>query len=441
MKKMKKWMLFLLSGLVATTLLGAAACGDDDDDDDATSEETAEATEAETEEAETPAATGESEEPTEEATEEAEEPAEPSPGVTDSEVVIGTHFPLSGPAAIYAPIVDSVGAYFESAGPINGRTINHIVRDDAYTPSQTVEATRQLIEQDQIFALMAGLGTPTHAQVFDLLAEEGIPDLLIASGAVLWTDPIVETAFAANPNYVKEAEILGQYAVDQGFTTAAIIYQNDDFGNEGREGFLNSTEGSIEVVSEQTYEANARDVQSQAINAIADNPEVLFVYATPVETGSAINAARSNGFTGQIIISTVAATDFLGQLTGTTDNLEGTVTVGYLKFLSQSDDPDVQAHVELMGANGIEPSNFTIYGQALAEVFIEILANAEEPLTRQSLVESAEAVQGFVCSVCSGEVNLGPDDHRVFETLVLAQFSGGQFVQLEGAEPVADEGN
>jgi ABC-type branched-subunit amino acid transport system substrate-binding protein len=422
---LRKWLLFLFSVATISGLV-FSACGDDDDDDDdadvATEEE----------------ATEEEGEATEE---EAEEPSEPSPGVTDTEIVIGAHYALSGPVAVYAPIQEAIKAYFESVGPVNGRTIRYEVRDDAYTPSQTVEVTRQLIEQDQIFAMLNGLGTPTHSQVFETLAEQGVPDLLIASGCSCWTNPIVETAFAANGNYVTEGRALGEIVLDGGYTTAAVIYQNDEFGQGGFDGFVEVTEGTVEITSEQTYEANARDLTSQTINAIADDPEVLFVFATPVETGSAINAARSNGYEGQIVISTVAATDFLGALTGTPENLTGTITLAGLKLLSQSDDPDVQAHIELMGAAGIEPSNFTIYGQAVAEIFIEALSNAEEPLTRESLVAAMEAIQGFQCSVCLGEINFGADDHRALETFIQIEFDGAAWVPVEGAEPIADEGN
>jgi branched-chain amino acid transport system substrate-binding protein len=439
--QLKKWLVFGF-GAIAMAALLASACGDDDDDDDdAEAEATEEEVEEPTEEA--------TEEGTAEATEEAEEAAgeieelsdDPSQGVTDTSIKIGAHYALSGPVAVYAPIVDAVTAYFEDVGPVNGRSIEYVIRDDAYTPPQTVEVTNQLIEQDQIFAMLLGLGTPTHSQVFDQLAELGIPDLLIGSGCACWTNPIVPTAFGGNGNYVTEGRALGQYVVDEGFTSAAIVYQNDDFGEGGREGFLEVTEGTVEVTSEQTYEANARDLTSQTINAIADDPEVLFLFATPVETGSAINAARSNGYEGQIVISTVAGVDFLGALTGTPENAEGTVTLGGLKLLSQSDDPDIQAHVALMESAGVEPSNFTIFGQAMAEIFIEALTNAQEPLTRGSLVAAFEAIQDFTCSVCIAPINFGEDDHRAIESYIPIIFTSGQFIPIEGAEVVIDEGN
>jgi branched-chain amino acid transport system substrate-binding protein len=444
---LRKWLFFLFAVMSASALVFAACGDDDDDDDDATEEE--ETTEEATEEA-TEAATGEAtEEATEAATEdegvgEVEELSDnPTQGITDSEIVIGTHFALSGPVAVYAPIADAINAYFETVGPVNGRTIRYEVRDDGYTPSQTVEVVRQLIEQDGVAAILAGLGTPTHSQVVDQLAEQGIPDLLIASGCSCWTDPIRPTTFAANGNYVTEGRALGQYIVDEGFTTVAAIYQNDEFGQGGFEGMTEVVGDSAEIVSEESYEANARDLTSQTINAIANDPEVLYVFATPVETGSAINAARSNGFEGQIVISTVAATDFLGALTGTPENLTGTVTLGGLKLLSQADDPDIQAHVELMESAGVEggASNFTVYGQAVAEIFVEALNIAGPELTRGTLVAAMESIQGFQCTVCLGEINFGPDDHRAFETFIFITFDGTAFVPVEGAEPIQDEGN
>ncbi|MEX2238552.1 MAG: ABC transporter substrate-binding protein [Dehalococcoidia bacterium] len=442
--QLRKALLFFFS-LLAISAFVISACGGDDDDAEPTEAEGTEEPEA-TEDVDATEPEGTEVEGTEEPTEEevtevVEHSDNPTQGITDDEIVIGAHFPLSGPVAVYAPIADAIRAYFESIGPVNGRTIRYETRDDGYNPAQTVEVTNQLVEQEGVAAFLAGLGTPTHSQVVDTLAEQGIPDLLIASGCSCWTDPLRPTTFAANGNYVAEGRSLGQYIVDQGFATIAAIYQNDEFGQGGFEGMVEVVGDSAEVISEETYEANARDLTSQTINAIADNPDVLYIFATPVETGSAINAARSNGYEGQIVISTVAATDFLGALTGTPENLTGTVTLAGLKLLSQSDDAGIQAHIELMEGAGIQASNFTVYGQAVAEIFVEALTNAGADVTRGSLVAAMESITGFQCSVCLGEINFGPDDHRALETFIFVTFDGTAFVPVEGAEPIADEGN
>jgi hypothetical protein len=133
------------------------------------------------------------------------------------------------------------------------------------------------------------------------------------------------------------------------------------------------------------------------------------------------------GFAGQIMISGVAIINELGDLAGP-GNLDDTISTFATKIISQADDPDIQAHVELMEAAGITPTNFTIYGQAIAEVFVEILRTTAEPLTREGLVAAAEALKDFVCGVCLGAVNFSDDDHRANDTLTPARFVDGQWI-------------
>ena len=102
------------------------------------------------------------------------------PGVTDDEIVLGTHTSLTGPIAVYSQIPNSTKAYFdfinETKGGVHGRKIKFLLEDDAYSPPKAVELVRKLVEQDHIFALLNGLGTPTHLQVVDSLQEQGVPD-------------------------------------------------------------------------------------------------------------------------------------------------------------------------------------------------------------------------------------------------------------------------
>ena len=105
------------------------------------------------------------------------------PGVTDDEILLGTHTSLTGPAAVYSQIANTTKAYFDyvndKKGGVNGRKIKFLVEDDAYSPPKTVDLVRKLVEQDQIFALLNGLGTATHLQVVDYLQERGVPDLFV----------------------------------------------------------------------------------------------------------------------------------------------------------------------------------------------------------------------------------------------------------------------
>ena len=159
------------------------------------------------------------------------------PGVTDDEILLGTHTSLTGPIAVYSQIANTTKAYFDyindTKGGVNGRKIKFLLEDDAYSPPKTVDLVRKLVEQDQILALVNGLGTATHLQVVDYLQERGVPDLFVSSGATEWVkDPADRSmVFGSIPNYLAEGVVLGQYVAENyAGQKLGLMRQNDDFG-------------------------------------------------------------------------------------------------------------------------------------------------------------------------------------------------------------------
>src|SRR5699024_12487283 len=116
-----------------------------------------------------------------------------STGVTAASVIIGSHQPQTGPAPPgYLPVSQGARAMFDhinAQGGIHGREIDYRVEDDGYDPATTIDVTRQLVMEDEIFAMLGGLGTPTHGGVIDFLNEEGVPDIFPSSGALAWNNP------------------------------------------------------------------------------------------------------------------------------------------------------------------------------------------------------------------------------------------------------------
>src|SRR5215475_7456221 len=138
------------------------------------------------------------------------------PGVTDTGIVIGTHQPLTGPAAPgYSSISPATKAYFDyvnANGGVNGRKITYKIMDDGYNPTNTVQVVRQLVLQDKVFAIFNGLGTPTHTGVLDFLKTNRVPDLFVASGSRSWNQPDkYPGTFGFNPDYTVEGKILATY--------------------------------------------------------------------------------------------------------------------------------------------------------------------------------------------------------------------------------------
>jgi branched-chain amino acid transport system substrate-binding protein len=139
-----------------------------------------------------------------------------TPGVTATEILVGTHMPLTGPAAAgYSKIAPATKAYFDyvnASGGVNGRKITYKIMDDTYNPATTQQVVRELVLQDKVFAILNGLGTPTHTGVLDFLKTNRVPDMFVASGSRSWDQPDkYPGTFGFNPDYTVEGKILATY--------------------------------------------------------------------------------------------------------------------------------------------------------------------------------------------------------------------------------------
>jgi branched-chain amino acid transport system substrate-binding protein len=413
-----RWFL-LIGALVAAAALTAVACGGEEE------EETAETPGA------SPAATQPS--------------GEKVPGVTDTEILIGTHFPLSNtPATAYAAIVEGISAYFNyinSQGGVYGRKIKLIIGDDHYNPADTVEVVRKLVEQDDVFAVAYGLGEATHLAVYQYLEERGVPDLFVGSGIRKFTEPLVRSRFGANPNYYTEGMMLGQYVAENyPGKKLGLLIQNDELGADGEAGVRKALEGSdVEIVARETYESINFDVTAQTQRLKGANPDVIIAYAIPPQAASIAKVSREIlNWDVPILVSGVSVTDITIQLAGA-QNAEGIVSVVFGKQVYQTDDPAVQRHLQIMKdfGEGVEPSNFSLYGQNLGELMVKTLENAGPNLTRESVIEGAEAIRDWCCTACLVPMNMSPTDHRPIEMELYTQVQGGKWVPI--SEPISFE--
>ena len=136
-------------------------------------------------------------------------------GATDKIIKIGTTAPLSGPVSAFAQIAKSAEAYFNKVndeGGVNGRRIQMIIVDDAYSPPKTVEQTRRLVESDEVLLVFGGVGTPTNSAVHKYLNDRKVPQLFLGSGAAKWDDPKnFPWTVAWQPTYRDEAIAYARY--------------------------------------------------------------------------------------------------------------------------------------------------------------------------------------------------------------------------------------
>jgi ABC-type branched-subunit amino acid transport system substrate-binding protein len=167
------------------------------------------------------------------------------PGVSATQIVIGTTTPLTGPASPgYKDVAPAAQAYFNyvnANGGINGRKIKYVVKDDQYNPAKTKSATSELILRDKVFAIFGALGTPTHSAVVADINRRGIPDIFVNTGSSNFDNPRrYPTTFPYFPSYVVEAKTMAFYIQGDAALNAkkkCLFYQDGEFGDNAAVGF------------------------------------------------------------------------------------------------------------------------------------------------------------------------------------------------------------
>src|SRR5262245_46337593 len=217
------------------------------------------------------------------------------PGASDTEIKVGQTMPFSGPASAYATIAKAQAAYFKminDQGGVNGRKINLIQYDDAYSPPKAVEQVRKLVESDEVLLTFQILGTPSNAAVQKYLNAKKVPQLFAATGASRFTDPKnFPWTMGYNPNYLVEGRIYGQYILkEHPNAKIGILYQNDDLGKD----YLNGIKAGLGdkaakmIVAEASYEVSDPTIDSQVLKIKDSGADLFYSASTPKQAAQAI---------------------------------------------------------------------------------------------------------------------------------------------------------
>src|ERR1700682_1467626 len=158
-------------------------------------------------------------------------------GATDAEIKLGNIVPYSGPASAFGSVGKVQAGFFKminEQGGINGRKINYISYDDAYSPAKTVEQVRKLVENDEVLAMFAVLGTASNSAIQKYLNGKKVPQLFVVSGATRWNEPKkFPWTMGYLPSYQAEARIYAEYILkERPAGKIAVLYQNDDLGKD-----------------------------------------------------------------------------------------------------------------------------------------------------------------------------------------------------------------
>jgi ABC-type branched-subunit amino acid transport system substrate-binding protein len=329
-----------------------------------------------------------------------------TPGVTATSITLGTHTPLTGPAApgysLIAPAADAYFKYVNAHGGVYGRKINLLIKDDAYNPANTVTVVHQLVLQDNVFGIFAGLGSPTHTKVVGFLNAEKVPDMFVASGCPCWDNGKTQPwTFGWQPNYTIEGKILGQY-IKQHFKgeKVGVIYQDDDFGNGGLHGLTFELPAS-QIVSAQPYEVTGTNLAPQVTALKNAGAQIEVDFTVPAFTALTRLAAFTVGYKPTLFVSNVGIDPHtVGGLlsafskgSASTSLIEGAYTDGYLPSSSDTTNPWIKLFLKVDAAyDGNVPFDGNVeYGMATAYTMGQALEKAGKNLTRQGLISAVDS--------------------------------------------------
>ena len=336
------------------------------------------------------------------------------PGITGNQILIGSFSVQTGPYAVVGvPFSHGMQSYFNminEAGGVYGRKINLKVEDDGFNPAKTVTIVKKFVTEDKVFAVVGGLGTPGCLAVMDYLNEQKVPFVYQASGVSKIAIPAKNYVFAVQPNYINEGQIFAKYIATMGLKNIAVLYSNDDAGNEGLTGIKQGVaKYGGKIVVESPFPATETDFTSYLLKVQASDADALILYATGVATGgNVVKTAKSLGLTQKIflpyphsgIMATAGAAAEGVYVTGWAD-FSNLTDPGVIKFFNTwrkyypKDDPLT--------------FSYAVAGFVAAEVFTEAIRRSGPYPTRDSLVWALETFNGW-SGYLAKDISYGPNE-------------------------------
>ena len=374
------------------------------------------------------------------------------PGVTSTSIVLGGTTPLSGAAAAYASVARGAEAYFKyvnARGGVNGRKIEYKYLDDAYNPAQTVQATRQLVEQEKVFAVFNTLGTETNEAIRDYLNAAKVPQLFAASGSTSFGADVEKYPYTIGfqPSYQAEGWVYGKYlARTAPGSRIAVLFQNDAYGKDLLAGLKRGLARSkAKVIAAQAYEVTAADVGSQVAKLKGSGANTFAIMATPKFAIQAYVFANKLGWRPKTtIVNAVASASNIMTLAsegGANKVVPGSLSIQFLKDPTDpkwAKDKAVVLYRQIMKQylpSGNVNDVYHVYGMAAAWTAAEALKRSGKEPTREGLVKAVSNMNLKGNPFLLPGIALktaGNGDHFPIEQVILQRYQKGSWKAFGG---------
>jgi len=360
-------------------------------------------------------------------------------GATDTEIKIGNIMPYSGPASAYGIIGKTEAAYFKrinAEGGINGRKINFVSYDDAYSPPKAVEQARKLVESDEVLFIFNSLGTPSNSAIHKYMNSKKVPQLFVATGATKWNDPRdFPWTMGWQPSYQAESRIYAKWLLqEKPNAKIAVLYQNDDYGKDYLKGLRDGlgAKATSMIIAEESFETSEPSIDSHIVKLKSSNADVFVDIATPKFAAQAIKKVAEIEWKPLHILNNVSASVGSVIKPAGYNNAQDIISAQYLKDTTDpqwANDPGMKQYLDFMNKDfpdGDKLDNGTVVGFSVAQTLVQVLKQCGDDLTRENVMRQAANLKDFSTDMMLPGIkaNTSPDDFFPIEQMQLMRFNG-----------------
>ena len=360
-------------------------------------------------------------------------------GATDTEIKIGNIMPYSGPASAYGVIGKTEAAYFKkinAEGGINGRKINFISYDDAYSPPKAVEQARKLVESDEVLFIFNSLGTPSNSAIQKYMNEKKVPQLFIATGATKWNDPKqFPWTMGWQPNYQSEGRIYARYILKERPTgKIGILYQNDDYGKDYVKGITDGlgAKAASMIVGEESYETTTPTIDSHVVALKSEGADIFISITTPKFAAQSIKKVAELGWKPLFILNSVGTSTGAVMRPAGFENGQNIISAAYNKDQTDpqwKDDAGIKnfdAFLTKYFPEGNREDLLLMNGYNFAQTMVHVLRKCGDDLSRANIMKQAASIkslelEGLLPGVT---INTSATDFAPIKQFQLRKFKG-----------------
>jgi len=363
-------------------------------------------------------------------------------GATDTEIKIGNIMPYSGPASAYGVIGKTEQAYFNminAAGGINGRKINFVSYDDAYSPPKAVEQARKLVESDEVLFIFNSLGTPSNSAIQKYMNSKKVPQLFVATGATKWNDAKeYPWTMGWQPSYQSESQIYAKYLLkEKPNAKIAVLFQNDDYGKDYLKGLKDGlgAKAASMIIAEESYETSEPTIDNHIVKLKSTNADVFIDITTPKFAAQAIKKVAEIEWKPLHILNNVGASVGSVLKPAGFENSQGIVSAAYLKDVSDpqwENDPGMKTFLAFLAKEfpeGNKLDNSVVVGYGVVQTVVQVLKQCGDNLTRENIMKQAASLKDFRTEMLLPgiKINTSATDFAPISQLQLQRFKGDRW--------------